>query len=253
MSDRQLPPEEICPNGQGPEGPRPDGLRLGGLMKCSTIDFPGSLSCVFFTKGCNLDCFYCHNRALLQGGGPDLSVEEAIAFLQKRRGLLDGVVVSGGEPTLQPQLPAFLRYAGKLGFRTKLDTNGQNPQAVRELLEQGLLDYTAVDFKAPKEDYSWVCGDEEGYNRAKETIRVLLDAGVRFEARTTLYPGLRMEQLKSMLNDLPPLPSYRLNFFRMPELSRREDALRLRGEALNGGQVEKNLPELKKAQPNIVY
>ena len=102
---------------------------FGGMQKSSTIDFPGTLCCVLFTRGCDLDCFYCHNRSLISAKGPALLQEDVWSFLERRRGLLDGVTISGGEPTLQEDLPEVLRRLREMGYKTKLDTNGQRPGA----------------------------------------------------------------------------------------------------------------------------
>lgn len=225
---------------------------FGGMQKSSTIDFPGNLCAVLFTKGCNQDCFYCHNRALLTGSGPSLSGEEVEAFLQKRRGLLDGIVVSGGEPTLQPDLAGFLARIRALGYRTKLDTNGSNPGAVHALLEANLLDYAAVDYKAAAEEYVWVAGDADGNAHARETLRLLAESGISYEARTTLYPGLTAEGLLALAASLPPQLVYRLNIFRMPEMRRPQDALHFRRAALSVHEVEALLPRLREVQPGAV-
>lgn len=226
---------------------------FGGIQKCSTIDFPGHLSCVLFTRGCNMDCFYCHNRALLISGGPALCTQEVEDFLKRRQGLLDGVVVSGGEPTLQADLPAFLHDLKKLGYRTKLDTNGQSPEIVRELQAERLLDYVAVDYKAPCDEYGWVCGCEDGFAKAKQAIIQLFEAGAAFEARTTLYPGLQEEELLNLLRDLPALPRYRLNLFRMPAEFRPHHALLLRRACLTAADLTRLQPQLTAVQPNIVW
>lgn len=225
---------------------------FGGMQKSSTIDFPGNLCGVLFVKGCNQDCFYCHNRALQSSSGPSLSMEEVEAFLQKRRGLLDGIVVSGGEPTLQPDLAAFLAHLHLLGYRTKLDTNGSNPGLVRALLEAGLLDYVAVDYKASAGEYAWVAGDANGNANARETLRLLAESGIAHEARTTLYPGLTAEGLLALAADLPPQPVYRLNIFRMPELRRPQDALHFKRTALSVHETEALLPQLREVQPGVI-
>ena len=114
-------------------------MRIAGLEKFSTVDFPGSLAAVVFAAGCNYRCFYCHNRAILNCP-PLLSEAEVFAFLEKRAGLLDGVVFSGGEPALQSDLPQWLARVRALGYRTKLDTNGSRPETLRALLNAELLD-----------------------------------------------------------------------------------------------------------------
>lgn len=164
---------------------------------------------------------------------------------------MDGVVLSGGEPTLQKDIAAFLQTLKNMGYRTKLDTNGQHAAHVRALLEMDLLNYVAVDYKAPEKDYAWVCGEDAGYARARETILLLLESSIAFEARTTLYPGLSTNDLIALLQSLPPLPGYRLNIFRMPEQPRREDALLFRRACLSANDIESLLPKLREVQPNI--
>ncbi len=223
-----------------------------GLAKCSTIDFPGKLSCVVFFRGCDLDCFYCHNRQLLTSAPApeDIPWEEVSAFLRKRRGMLEGVVFSGGEPTLRPQLPRLIREARDLGYRIKLDTNGQRPCAVRALLEAGLLDYAAVDWKAVPAAWGEVCGGS--WERARETILLLLESGLPMEARTTLYPGLTAGELLELAGGLPPLPRWRLNLFRRPETIRPGDEERLQAPALGPAQLRLMEDALKKAQPGVI-
>lgn len=231
-------------------------MKFGGLQKCSTIDFPGVLSCVLFVLGCDLNCFYCHNRALLKESAPIAPIidnNEIRAFLHKRRGLLDGVVISGGEPTLYPALPDFLEELKSLGFRVKLDTNGQRPALMQGFLEHGLVDYVAVDIKALPHECHWVCGASDAHKRAIETLLLLLDSGICFEGRTTLYPGLNEKDLLTLLESVPPLPRYRLNFFHMPELSRPEDALLLKRECLTPSAIGAIEPELREIQKNIEW
>ena len=155
---------------------------FGGMQRSSTIDFPGALACVLFTRGCDLDCFYCHNRELIAGDGGQLAEAAVFSFLEKRRGLLDGVVVSGGEPTLQPDLEEFLRRVRPLGYRVKLDTNGRRPALVERLWREGLFDYVAVDVKALPADYPAVCGADR-FSDVRLTIDAPLAAQLLPHAR----------------------------------------------------------------------
>ena len=225
---------------------------IGGIQKTSTIDFPGVLSCVLFCRGCDLNCFYCHNRDLIYSFGKSLDDDSVWEFLEKRQGLLDGVVISGGEPTLQKGLNEFLAELKRLGYKIKLDTNGQHPDKVKELCEGKLLDYVAVDIKATLFDYPSVC-EGDGFMNAAETVEIITGQGVPFEARTTLYPGLTEEGLSNILASLPVLPLWRLNYFKMPHNYREQDEERLREYALTQRDIEKILPELQKIQPNLVY
>ena len=224
---------------------------LGGVQRTSTIDFPGCLSCVVFARGCDLDCFYCHNRELLAPGGDTVPQEEALAFLEKRRGLLDGVVVSGGEPTLQKDLPEFLGQVKGMGYQVKLDTNGRDPALVERLCREGLVDYAAVDVKALPEDYPSVCGGE-GFAGAAETLARLAALGVPREARTTLYPGLALSRLEKLLGLLPVQPRWRLNYFRMPQTFRPQDRPRLELPALVASVVAGEKERLLALQPHLI-
>ena len=225
---------------------------FGGVQRTTTIDFPGVLACVLFTRGCDADCFYCHNRDLLARAGQALEEAEVFRFLERRRGLLDGVVVSGGEPTLQPDLERFLARLREWGYRIKLDTNGRRPDLVGALMERGLVDYLAVDVKALPGDYPAVCG-LEGFSAAAETLARAAERGLAREARTTLYPGMTLDALEELLGLLPPMPRWRLNYFRMPERFRPEDAARLALPAPTPGRVKERLPRLLALQPNLIY
>jgi pyruvate formate lyase activating enzyme len=160
-------------------------VRLGGLLKTSALDFPGRLSAVVFAQGCNFRCPYCHNPDLVPASGRLEDLEAVMAFLRRRRGLLDGVVVSGGEPTLQPGLPAFLRAVKDLGYLTKLDTNGSRPAVVARLLAAELVDHVALDLKADPAGYPPELAPPEQSRPVSETLKLLLAAGRPVEFRIT--------------------------------------------------------------------
>ena len=225
---------------------------FGGVQKTSTIDFPGVLSCVLFTRGCNMDCFYCHNRDIIIFEGASLPEEDIMAFLAKRRGVLDGVTVSGGEPTLQKGLEDFLCSVKEMGYLVKLDTNGQQPVKVADLCREKLLDYVAVDLKALPADYCKITG-MNGYASAIETIRLLQKAEIDFEVRTTLYPGMSIEKLQELMANLPEMKLWRLNYFRMPPKYRQEDKSWLEQKSLTPLVIEDALPIFLKSQPNLVW
>ena len=225
---------------------------IGGIQKTSTIDYPGMLSCVLFCRGCDLNCFYCHNHDLIYSFGKSLDDEYIWEFLKKRAGLLDGVVISGGEPTLQKGLADFIAEVKSLGYKVKLDTNGQHPDIVKELSKAKLIDYSAVDIKASFFEYVSVCG-RDGFMKAAETVDVLEEAGVPFEVRTTLYPGLTYEELVVILSSMDEMPRWRLNYYRMPEKFLEQDEERLHEPALTEQDIVKALPELLKIQPNLIY
>ncbi|MBO7293563.1 MAG: anaerobic ribonucleoside-triphosphate reductase activating protein, partial [Clostridia bacterium] len=133
-------------------------MRLGGLMKMTLLDFPGRVACTVFTVGCNMRCPFCHNASLVVHPEELLDDEDFFDFLKRRKGMLDGVCVTGGEPLLHLDLPFFLSRIRDLGFATKLDTNGTYPDALRKVVEAGLVDYVAMDIKSPLEKYGTVSG-----------------------------------------------------------------------------------------------
>ena len=225
-------------------------MNLAGVQRFSTIDYPGRMAAVLFTQGCDMDCFYCHNRPLIAPGPGGMREQEAFKFLASRQGLLEGVVVSGGEPLLQKDLPDFVRKIRALGFPVKLDTNGQHPDRLEPLLQDGLLDYVAVDVKALESAYQRVCR-VHGYARALETLALLERSGVPYEARTTLYPGMTAEELLTLAATLPALPAYRLNYFRMPANAPQDD--RFSQPALGEAEVWLMLDGLRQFQPNLIF
>jgi pyruvate formate lyase activating enzyme len=159
---------------------------LGGLQKLTLLDFPNHVACTVFTKGCNFRCPFCHNALLVEGQEvPDLDVEEFFSFLQKRKGLLDGVAVTGGEPLLQADIIPFLRRIKDMGYAVKLDTNGSFPATLRDILNQGLADYVAMDVKNTREKYPLTAGWQGDVSQVEESIRILLDGTVPYEFRTT--------------------------------------------------------------------
>ena len=131
-------------------------MKIGGFMKQSFVDFPATIAAVIFTSGCNLNCWYCHNRQLIDGTQEDYTLEEILEFLESRKGFIDGVVISGGEPTLQPDLLDVILNLKARGFKVKLDTNGTNPQVLRQVLPH--LDYVAMDVKNSLKNYHKTVG-----------------------------------------------------------------------------------------------
>ncbi|MCE5336705.1 MAG: anaerobic ribonucleoside-triphosphate reductase activating protein [Desulfobacteraceae bacterium] len=161
---------------------------IATLHRCSFIDFPGRVSAVVFTRGCNLRCRYCHNPELcLPGGAPDCDLQSVTDFLDTRRGKLAGVVVSGGEPTLHDALLPMLAAIRARGFAVKLDTNGMLPQVVKHIVDCGLIDYIAVDVKKePGVSSIWLCGADNQGATALESLQYAAKRGVPHEARTTV-------------------------------------------------------------------
>ena len=163
-------------------------MLIGGLQKNSFIDFPGRISCVLFLSGCNFHFPYCHNPELTRRIPADespLTPDQFYAFLEARRSLLDGVVISGGEPTLQADLPAVCAAVKNLGFPVKLDTNGSRPHVLRHLVAEGLVDYVAMDIKTDPRRYVPVFQPEDGQEAIQESIRIIMASAPAYEFRTT--------------------------------------------------------------------
>ncbi|MGB9921186.1 MAG: anaerobic ribonucleoside-triphosphate reductase activating protein [Moorellales bacterium] len=167
-------------------------MRIGGFLKLSLCDWPGRPAAVVFAQGCNFRCPWCHNPTLIPAdpAGGLVSEAEILSWLARRRDLLGGVVISGGEPTLQPDLLPFLERIKSLGLAVKLDTNGSRPEVVAAVLTEGLVDWVAVDYKLPAQRYGMVCEAGAGAARAAaETARMVL-ARQRGLVRTTAVPGI---------------------------------------------------------------
>lgn len=167
-------------------------MRIAHLQPTSFIDYPAKLAAVVFTQGCNFRCPYCHNPELVEPRlfGPALAEDSVFEFLARRRGKLDAVVVTGGEPSLHADLPDFIARVKALGFLVKLDTNGTNPALLSNLLDQQLLDYVAMDIKAPLDNYESVSGCALDAQAIAASIDMLLGVSCLSEFRTTLVAGL---------------------------------------------------------------
>ncbi|MBR1821034.1 MAG: anaerobic ribonucleoside-triphosphate reductase activating protein [Clostridia bacterium] len=167
-------------------------MKLHGLQKMTLLDFPGRVACTVFLGGCDFRCPYCHNFELVDGSAPAIMDEgELFNFLKKRRGLLDGVAITGGEPTLRPDLIELLRGVRALGYAVKLDTNGNHPDRLGEILSDGLVDYVSMDIKNSPEKYAATAG-LEGIDLApiRESARLLMAGETDYEFRTTVVDEL---------------------------------------------------------------
>ena len=173
-------------------------MRVSGLQKLTLLDYPGHVACTVFTAGCNFRCPFCHNAPLVlpeRMQGDEDGSETVLAFLRKRRGILDGVAITGGEPLLHKDMGDFLRKIKELGYPVKLDTNGSFPQRLRELVEEGLVDRVAVDIKNAPALYGKTIG-VPGFDLGpvEETKNYLLSGAVEYEFRTTVVKGLHTEE-----------------------------------------------------------
>lgn len=194
-------------------------MKIKALEKNSFVDYPGHLSCVVFTQGCNMNCFYCHNKPLISNEEvkDGIGCEEVLDFLSKRQKFIDAVVISGGEPTLQNGLEDFTRDVRKMGFKVKLDTNGTNPEVVENLISKKLVDYVAMDIKAPLKRYEEFCKVKTDINCIKKSIAILMEGAVDYEFRTTLAPGLGVADILDISEEIKGAKSYIIQRCRMPD------------------------------------
>jgi pyruvate formate lyase activating enzyme len=181
-------------------------MKIGGLQKTSLIDYPDIISAVVFTQGCNLKCGYCHNGVLLAPLGNEISEETFFDFLDSRKKYLQGIVVTGGEPTIHSDLPEFLSKIRLLGFKIKLDTNGSNPEMVAKLIKEKLVDFIALDIKQDldNEKYEFITGKTNLphlLENIKATISIILNSKIKHEFRLTAIKGVhRIEDIRSLIN-----------------------------------------------------
>lgn len=203
---------------------------IGGIQKSTLIDYPGKIAATIFLAGCNLRCPWCYSSELVIPEKikeqPRLSEQELFSFLKERKGLLEGVVICGGEPTVNKDLPQLLKKIKEMGFSVKLDTNGTNPEVVEDLISKELIDYVAMDVKLPRERYEGVLGvDPERINRS---ISLLKQGKVDYEFRTTVVPGvLEKEDVIKIANWIKGSKKYYLQNFRAektidPEFANRD-------------------------------
>lgn len=180
-------------------------MKISGLQKLTLLDYPGRVACTVFLGGCNFRCPFCHNSELLGADAEEfMKAEELLAFLKSRVGILEGVCITGGEPTLQKDLPELLRAIKEMGYAVKLDTNGYRPDVLKALVEEGLVDYVAMDIKNSPERYALTCGIESDcfdLSRIEESMRFLMEGAVDYEFRTTVVKPLHDEETIGAMGD----------------------------------------------------
>lgn len=173
---------------------------IGGLEKLTLLDYPNHLAAIIFTSGCNFRCHYCYNPMLvLPRKGKDvenkedlssIASEDLFLFLKERFGRLEGVVITGGEPTLHADLPDFIKKIKKLGYLVKLDTNGTNPGMLEKLIKAKLIDYLAMDIKSDADNYEKAVGVKVNFQNLQKSAKIIMTSGLPYEFRTTMVPGL---------------------------------------------------------------
>ncbi len=170
-------------------------MKISGFQKLTLLDFPEKVACIIFTQGCNFKCSYCQNSVLIsQKCHEPIPEDEIFEYLKKRKKVLDGVVISGGEPTIQKDLYEFIEKIKKMGFSVKLDTNGNNPIILKKLLDNNLLDYVAMDIKNIFSEYKEVAKINVNIDNIKESIKLLCNSNIPHEFRTTIIKNIHSIQ-----------------------------------------------------------
>jgi len=165
-----------------------------GIIETSFIDYPKLVSLVIFTSGCNFRCHYCHNPELVKQEEPFMSEEKLLTTIEEKKDWIDGVVITGGEPTLHEDLPKLIKKIKDFGLLVKLDTNGSNPKMLKELIDKKFIDYIAMDIKAPLDDYKKVIQNDYNAKDILESIELIKSSGIDYEFRTTILPNLINEK-----------------------------------------------------------
>lgn len=176
-------------------------MNIGGVDKTSFVDYPGTLSCVLFTTGCNFRCTYCHNSHLFSARNT-FTEQQALDFLNARKNFLEGVVISGGEPTLQSDLKEFIAKIKALGYLVKLDTNGTNFAVLKDLVENKLVDYVAMDIKAPMAKYENIVGETDKLSDVIKSRDYLKSCQIKTEFRTTFTRELTLTDMGEICKEL---------------------------------------------------
>ena len=192
-------------------------MRIGGLQKTTLIDYPSEIACIVFLVGCNFRCPFCFSKELVLENQDlfEISLEEFFSFLEKRRGQLDACVICGGEPTLNSDLADFCRKIKTYNLKIKLDTNGSSPKAIKKLISEKLIDYIAMDVKAPFLKYKKAIGVDFDISKIKESIEIIKNSGLDYEFRTTVVPTIHtLSDIKEITKQIAPAKKFFIQNFR---------------------------------------
>lgn len=204
-------------------------MLIGGLQKNSLIDYPGKIAFCIFTIGCNMNCYYCHNRKLIKSSKENIicTADDVLAQLLKRKNFIDALVITGGEPTVQKDLEVFIAKVKELGLLVKLDTNGTNPEIIKSLLEKKLVDYIAMDIKAPIDKYDIICGIKVNTEKIKQSISIIKSSGIEYEFRTTAVPQLDFSDFEKIAKILSGTERFAIQQYRLTDEMKEYKDLRL--------------------------
>lgn len=188
---------------------------IDGFNKLTLLDYPKHAACIIFTRGCNFRCVFCQNSPLIENSKQKglIDEEEVLNYLMKRKNVLDGIVISGGEPTLQKDLVPFIKKVKKMSLKVKLDTNGTNPTIIKELLDNNLVDYIAMDIKDNLSSYEKIINYNTNISLIKQSIKLIKESKIDHEFRTTIIKEYHnIENIKSLLKDFKNENYYLQNF-----------------------------------------
>ncbi len=222
-------------------------MRLAGIHKNSFVDYPGHIAAVIFTQGCNMNCWYCHNRHILDNSGETADEKNVFAFLNERKNFLDGVVLTGGEPLMQDDAIEFLRKLRETGLNVKLDTNGTSPKALEKIMDESLVDCIAMDIKAPFEKYDLIT-PMANIPAIKKSIKLMMGSGIDYEFRTTFAPNLTAEDIGEIARNIKGAKKYCIQQFKKSEGMRAKIAPEPHGIT----EIARAEAEAKKYLDNVV-
>lgn len=194
-------------------------MNISGFEKLTLLDYPGKVACIVFTQGCNYKCKFCHNSSLISGNNKKYLEQDIFKYLEKRKNILDGVVISGGEPTLCNDLRNFISKIKKIGLKVKLDTNGTNPKVLGELINNNLIDYIAMDIKNSFSCYEKIVDVKNPFiEQIKESIDLIRNSGLEHEFRTTIMKEHHdIESLKEICRYIGKNEKYYIQNFRLSD------------------------------------
>ena len=220
-------------------------MKIGGFQKTSLLDYPKHISCIVWTVKCNFNCPFCYNKDIVNDAAPHIPEEQIFDFLEKRKNMIEGVVITGGEPLLHKDIVDFISKIKKTGLKVKIDTNGTYPDKLQELIDKKLVDYIAMDVKAPKKKYSKLSGVKTDVKKIQKSIDIIKNSKVDYEFRTTLVPKLlKKEDIIDIAKWLDGSENYFLQQFKShtPMLSTEMEEM----APMSKDEVQEILKEIKR-------
>lgn len=216
---------------------------IGGYQKLTLIDYPGKIATTVFTVGCSFRCPFCHNPELVLSPGIKNNLEkEFFEFLEKRKGKLEGVCITGGEPTIQPDIIDFIKNVKKIGYLVKLDSNGSRPDVLRSVINGKLVDFIAMDIKHSPENYKKTSGGKADIERIKLSVDLIMNSNIPYEFRTTVVPGIHKEEDFEEISEwIKGAKSYYLQIYRENKILDQNLKKITKGKSINLDSIQKKI------------